>query len=57
MSHVAIVTFDKESGLTIAGTGLVVAFHSMKDAFAYASELTNVPGVENIQIQRIDTSR
>lgn len=55
MSHVATVTFDKESGSTIAGTGLVVAFHSMKDAFAYASELTNVPGVENIQIQRIDT--
>tara|TARA_R110000868_G_scaffold268931_4_gene528201 strand:+ start:96 stop:269 length:174 start_codon:yes stop_codon:yes gene_type:complete len=57
MSHVAIVTFDKESGLTITGTGLVIAFHNMKDAFQYASEINRIPGIENIEIQRIDTSR
>jgi len=29
----------------------------MKDAFQYASEINRIPGVENIEIQRIDTSR
>ena len=51
-----LVTFDKLTGL-VSGKGLQLKFNTMKEAFAYASELNNTEGVENIQIQRIDTSR
>jgi len=56
-----IVTFDKLSGNTVSEEGSQVRsqvkFATMQEAFAYAAELNNTEGIENIQIERIDTSR
>lgn len=49
----AIVEFDKVDGLTVVGENLQVTFRSLKDAFAFASEVNKNPYVRNIEIKRI----
>jgi len=56
MEKVAIVTFDKVSGLTVVGENLIAGFTSLKEAFAFASECERNPYIQNVKLDRFDNA-
>ena len=57
MEKVATVTFDKVEGHTVTGKNIVTNFGSMKDAFVFVSECERNPYIENVKLDRFDTSK
>ena len=56
MEKVAIVTFDKVSGLTVVGENLIAGFTSFKEAFAFVSECERNPYIQNVKLNRFDNA-
>jgi len=57
MEKVATVTFDKVEGHTVTGKNIVTNFGSMKDAFVFVSECERNPYIENVKLDRFDSSK
>tara|TARA_S200000501_G_scaffold341123_1_gene350205 strand:+ start:97 stop:270 length:174 start_codon:yes stop_codon:yes gene_type:complete len=57
MKKIATVTFDKVEGHTVTGTNIVTSFGSMKDAFVFVSECKLNPYIENVKLDRFDSSK
>jgi len=57
MKKIATVTFDKVEGHTVTGTNIVTSFGSMKDAFVFEVECKLNPYIENVKLDRFDSSK